>query len=132
MLFVVVMLDLELEQLDITISFLYNNIEEQIYLEQLEGSIKRGFENKVTLWTKTFSKQWYKRFYEYVLSLELSSCSFGHCVYFQKSDKNGYVYLLIYVCDILIVFKDIKDLYRLKNLLKIKVDIKNRGLLKEF
>ena len=45
--------NLELEQLDVTISFLYGEIEERIYMKQPEGFFQEDQENKVCFLKKS-------------------------------------------------------------------------------
>lgn len=53
MLFVIALFDLELEQIDVTTAFLHGNLDKQIYMEQLEGFVERGNENKFCLLYKS-------------------------------------------------------------------------------
>ena len=53
MLSIVVNLNLELEQMDVKTAFLHGSLEERILMEQPEGFIKPGTENKVCLLRKS-------------------------------------------------------------------------------
>jgi hypothetical protein len=69
----VIALDLELEQLDVKTTFLHGNLEEEIYMEQLEGFIEKGKENLVCRLKKSLyglkqaPHQWYKKFDSFML-----------------------------------------------------------------
>lgn len=53
MMSVVVNLDMELKQLDVKTSFLHGTLDEVIYLDQPEGFVKKGQENKVCILKKS-------------------------------------------------------------------------------
>ena len=40
-------MDLEVEQLDVKTAFLHDDLEEEIYMQQVEGIVKKGKENLV-------------------------------------------------------------------------------------
>jgi Reverse transcriptase (RNA-dependent DNA polymerase) len=62
----------ELEHLDVNIIFLHGDLEEQIYMQQLEGYKITGKENHVCLLKKSLYGlkqsliQWYRRFYAFI------------------------------------------------------------------
>ena len=46
-------MDLKLEQLDVKMTFLHGDLEEKIYMQQLEGFMEKGKENLVCLLKKS-------------------------------------------------------------------------------
>ena len=60
--------DLELEKMDVKTTFLYGDLNEEIYMMQLEGFIKHGKENLYCKLKKRFydlkqaPRQWYLKF----------------------------------------------------------------------
>jgi hypothetical protein len=103
---IVVAHDLELEQLDVKTAFLHGKLEEEIYMDQLEGFIVPGIENYVcklkrSLYgLKQFPRQWY-RFDSFMLSHGFKRSKYGSCVYIKHVNGSP-IYLLLYVDDTLI------------------------------
>ena len=70
----VALFDLELEQMDVKTTFLHGNLEEKILMSQPEGFKAKGYEDYVCLLHKSlyglkqFSKLWYMRFDQYMIS----------------------------------------------------------------
>ena len=66
--------DLELHQMDVKITFLNGDLDEEIYMEQPEGFIKKGKENwacklkKFIYDLKQASRQWYIKFHNTITS----------------------------------------------------------------
>jgi len=95
--------DLELEQLDVKIAFLNGDLEEQIYMKQLEGFKVVGKENNVCLLKKSLyglkqsPRQWYKKFDSFMVSINFSRSNYDSCVYFKKLSSGEFIYLLLYV-----------------------------------
>lgn len=114
-LFVMVALfDLELEQLDVKITFLHNELEKRIYITHLEGFIAQGKEDHVCLLKKSLYglkqslKQWYKRFDTFMLGHCYFRNDYDSCMYFKKLSYDILiVYLLLYIYDMLIASKNI-------------------------
>ena len=99
--------DMILEQMDVKTTFLHGNLEEHIYMKQLEG-----FEEtrqrlvcklKRTLYgLKKSPRRFYKRFDSYMLKTEYRRCDYDYCVYVRSLDEDSFIFLLLYVDDMLI------------------------------
>ncbi|KAH9740957.1 hypothetical protein KPL70_002426 [Citrus sinensis] len=82
--------DIHLEQLDVKTAFLHGELEEEIYMLQLEGSAETGKENLVCRLNKSLYglKQalrcWYKRFDSFIMSLGYNRLSSDHCAYYKR------------------------------------------------
>ncbi|GJX33968.1 retrotransposon protein, putative, ty1-copia subclass [Tanacetum coccineum] len=124
--------DYELEQLDVKTAFLHGNLEETIYMRQPPG-FEEGTGNKVCLLKKSLyglkqsPRQWYKRFDVYMVINGFSRSSYDNCVYFKEFAPGMYIYLLMYVDDILIACKSKSEIEYTKGLLRKKFDIKELG-----
>nr|GEZ70739.1 retrotransposon protein, putative, Ty1-copia subclass [Tanacetum cinerariifolium] len=126
--------DYELEQLDVKTTFLHGNLEEVIYMRQPSG-YEQG--NKVCLLNKSLyglkqsPRQWYKRFDEYMLSSRFKRSSYDSCVYYKNYAPGEYIYLLLYLNDMLIACKSMAEVGSTKSLLKKEFDMKELGKAKK-
>nr|GEV84704.1 retrovirus-related Pol polyprotein from transposon TNT 1-94 [Tanacetum cinerariifolium] len=126
--------DYELEQLDVKTTFLHEILEEVIYMKQPPG-YEQG--NKVCLLKKFLYglkqslRQWYKRFNEYMLNNEFKRSSYDNCVYYRHYAPSEYIYLLLYVDDMLIGCKSKAEIGSTKSLLKKEFDMKELGEAKK-
>ena len=79
--------NLYLEQLDVKTAFLYGDLEEDLYMIQLEGFIVQGQENLVcklrnSLYgLKQAPRQWYKKFDSFMHRIGFKRCETDHCCY---------------------------------------------------
>ncbi|KAJ4756255.1 reverse transcriptase [Rhynchospora pubera] len=100
--------DLELEQLDVKTAFLHGDLEEKIYMQQPEGYEVAGKENYVCLLNKSLyglkqsPRQWYKKFDAFMASIGFQRSEYDSCVYFKKLLDGSFMYLLLYVDDMLL------------------------------
>ena len=133
----VAMFDLELEQLDVKTAFLHGELDEQIYMKQPEGFEVPEKEGQVCLLKKSLyglkqsPRQWYKRFDSFMLGHGFSRSMYDSCVYFRKLDDGSFIYLLLYVDDMLIAAKNITDINHLKALLNGEFEMKDLGAAKK-
>ncbi|GJR52308.1 retrotransposon protein, putative, ty1-copia subclass [Tanacetum coccineum] len=124
--------DYELEQLNVKTAFLHGNLEETIYMRQPHG-FEEGTGNKVCLLKKSLyslkqsPRQWYKRFDMYMISNGFSRNNYDNCVYFKEFAPAMYIYLLLYVDDILIACKSKSEIEYTKGLLRKGFDMKELG-----
>ena len=99
--------DLELHQMDVKTAFLNGNLDEDIYMEQLEGFTKKGNEhlvcklNKSIYGLKQASKQWYIKFNNTITYFGFKENIVDQCIY-QKV-----IFLILYVNDILLASSDL-------------------------
>lgn len=128
--------DYELEQLDVKTAFLHGELEEDIYLDQLEGFVIPEKEHIVCILKKSLydlkqsPRQWYKKFDSFMLSHDFKRSDYNSCVYL-KTVNGSAIYLLLYVDDILIVAKDKSEIEKLKAQLSNKFEMKDLGVAKK-
>ncbi|KAG8492460.1 hypothetical protein CXB51_009588 [Gossypium anomalum] len=134
---IVAMHDLELEQLDVKTTFLHGELEEDIYMQQPEGFIASEKEDYVCLLRKSLyglkqsPRQWYKRFDSFMASHDFKRNSLDSCVYFKKNSNGSFVYLLLYVDDMLIAAKDKGEIRKVKAQLSEEFEMKDLGPAKK-
>ena len=54
--------------------------------------------------------QWYKRFDSFIISHNFRRCTYDSCVYFRRCDDELFIYILLYVDDMLIATKDKEEI----------------------
>jgi hypothetical protein len=112
--------NLKIHQMDVKIIFLNSYLDEEIYMEQSEGFIILGQENKVCKLVRSLyelkqaPKQWHERFDNIVIYNGFCLNEADKCIYFKIFDSN-IVIICLYVDDMLIFsnsiscIKDTKD-----------------------
>jgi len=126
--------ELHLEQLDVKTAFFYEELEEEIYMLQLEGFAEKGKENLVCRLNKSLyglkqgSRCWYKRFDSFIICLGYNRLSTNHCMYYKKFEEdNDFIILLLYVDDMLVIGSDKDRVQELKAQLAREFDMKDLG-----
>ncbi|GKA14491.1 retrotransposon protein, putative, ty1-copia subclass [Tanacetum coccineum] len=126
--------DYELEQLDVKTAFLHGNLEEVIYMRQPLGYEQ---DNKVCLLKrplyglKQSPRKLYMRFDEYMLSNGFKRSSYDTYIYYRSYAPGEYIYLLLYVDDMLIACKSKAEIGSTKSLLKKEFSMKEPGKAKK-
>ena len=112
--------DLELAQLDVKTAFLHGNLEEKIYMSQPHGFEVASKENWVCKLKKSLyglkqsPRQWYKQFDRFMIGQKYTRSQFDHCVYLHRLSDGSYIYLLLYVDDMLVACKNKAEIEQLK------------------
>nr|GEV36279.1 zinc finger, CCHC-type [Tanacetum cinerariifolium] len=123
--------DLVIHQMDVKITFLNGDLDEEIYMKQPEGFVMPGHESKVCKLKKSLyglkqaSKQWHQKFDDVVLSNGFSLNQADKCVY-SKFDASGKgVIICLYANDMLIFGTDQDQVNKTKEFLSSKFDMKD-------
>jgi hypothetical protein len=80
---------------------------------------------------KQSPRQWYKRFDPYMIKIGYRRCEYDCCVYVRSLDDGSFIFLLLYVDDILIAAKSIMEVNKHKVLLSRELDMKNLSAAKK-
>ncbi|KAK1427083.1 hypothetical protein QVD17_15766 [Tagetes erecta] len=129
--------DYELEQLDVKTAFLHGNLDEVIYMKQPMGFEELGKENQVCLLKRSLyglkqsPRCWYQRFDETMLTNYFKRSSYDSCVYLKEYKSGKFIYLLLYVDDMLICCEDKDEIEVTKELLMKAFDMKDLGAAKK-
>ena len=124
-------MNLELEQLDVKTAFLYGDLDEEIFMEQLEGFKVKGKENMVCKLKKSLyglkqvPQQWYKKFDSFMMSQEYKRTIAYPCVYVRRFPDDKFTILLLYVDDMLIVGQDVDMIQKLNREFSKTFDMKD-------
>ena len=121
-----------IHQMDVKTAFLNGELEEEIYMDQPEGFIADGQENKVCRLLKSLyglkqaPKQWHKRFDNTLTSNGFSVNEADTCVYYRYGGGEA-VMLCLYVDDILIFGSNLNVIEEVKKLLSSNFEMKDLG-----
>ncbi|GKB28714.1 zinc finger, CCHC-type containing protein [Tanacetum coccineum] len=120
-------------KMDVKTSFLNGDLDEEVYMNQPQGFIMPGNENKMCKLIKSLyglkqtPKQWHQKFDEVVLSNGYLLNQADKCVY-SKFDKTGKgVIICIYVDDMLIFSTDQVQVDLTKEFLSSKFSMRDMG-----
>ncbi|EOY03950.1 Retrotransposon protein, Ty1-copia subclass, putative [Theobroma cacao] len=118
--------------MDVKAAFLNRNLVEVVYLLQPKGFKEEGKDHlmcrlkKFVYKFKQVSHQWYLKFDEAVTSLVSVENKVDKCIYFKISGSK-FIFLILYIDDILLVSSDLRMLQETKKLLTKQFDMKDFG-----
>jgi hypothetical protein len=124
--------DLELHQMDVKTTFLNRDLYENVYVVQPKGFVVEGKENLGCHLTKSIyglkqaSRQWYLKFDETIIKFGFKKNEEDNCIY-AKFKNEKYIFLVLYVVDILLASSDVHLLLETKGFLSSHFDMKDLG-----
>jgi hypothetical protein len=124
--------DLELHQMDVKTTFLNRDLLENVYMAQPNGFAVKGKEHmrchlrKSIYRLKQASKQWYLKFDETIRSFDFKENEEDNCIY-AKFRNGKFIFLILYVDDILLASSDISLLLEIKRFFSSNFDMKDLG-----
>lgn len=125
------------------VCFPSGELEETIYMRQHDKFEEKRKKDHICLLKRSLyglknsSRQWYKRFNQFMLKLKFQRSEFDAYVYFKEQTKGVMVYLLLYVDDMLLACKSLIELqpkemlkgeFERKDLESAKKNIRYRNL----
>jgi hypothetical protein len=123
--------DLELHQMNVKMTFLNGDLDENVYMAQPKGFVMEEKERigcrlkKSIYGLKQALRQWYLKF-DRIMNFRFKENIEDNCVYIKF--KNGkYIFLILYVDDILLASSDVSLLLETKKFLSSKFDMKDLG-----
>ncbi|GKC46720.1 zinc finger, CCHC-type containing protein [Tanacetum coccineum] len=125
--------NLIIHQMDVKSTFLNGELDEEVYMNQPQGFIMPGNENKVCKLIKSLyrlkqaPKQWHQKFDEVVLSNGYLPNKADKCVYRKFDESSKGVIICLYVDDMLIFGTDQVQVDPTKGFLSSRFSMKDMG-----
>ena len=124
--------DLELHQIDVKIAFLNGEIKETIYMVQRENFVSGDSKNVVYKLKKSIYSfkqlfhQLYHKFHQVITLFSFEEKAVDECIY-HKFSGSKFIFLVLYVDDIVLASSDIDLLYKTKRFLLNNFEMKDLG-----
>ena len=124
--------DLELHQMDVKTAFRNDDLYENVYMLQLKGFVVEGKKRtgcrlkKFIYGLKQASRQWYLKFDETIRKFGFKENEEDNCIY-AKFKNEKFIFLILYVDDILLASSNIDLLLETKKFLSSTFDMKDLG-----
>ena len=118
--------------MDVKTVFLNGNVEETIYMVQPEGFGSDESKQLVCKLKKSIyglkqaSRQWYQKFDQVISSFGFMENTVDQCIY-HKVSESKFIFLVLYVDDILLASSDINLLHETKRFLSRNFSMKDLG-----
>jgi hypothetical protein len=127
--------DMEVHTMDVSSAFLNGDLDEEIYMAQLEGFAAPGQEHLVCHLKKSLyglkqsPRQWYQKLHATFVVLGFSRCASDHCVWVWSKDGIK-VIIPAYLDDLTIACKHTPTLKHIKEELHKQYEMRDQGPIK--
>jgi hypothetical protein len=124
--------DLELHQMDVKMTFLNGDLLKNVYMAQPKGFVMKEKEHtrchmrKSIYGLKQVSRQWYLKFNYIIISFGFKENEEDNCIY-AKFRSRKFIFLILYVDDILLASSDVSLLLETKRFLSSNFDMNDLG-----
>ena len=124
--------DLELQQMDVKTVFFNGDLEEEVYMDQPDGFSIEGNNHivcklkKSVYGLKQASRQWYLKFNDTITSFSFHENIIDQCIH-RKISRSKFIFLVLYVDDILLDANDLGILYETKDFLSKNFEMRDMG-----
>ena len=123
--------------MDVNMTFLHGNLEEEIYMQQPEGFVRKGKENLVCQLKKSLyelkqaPQQWHRKFEAFMVEHDFHKTQVDHCVFVKRYDRGDFLILLQYIDDLLIIGEEPMKNRSLKKTLRKSFAMNDMGPTKQ-
>ncbi|GKF25354.1 zinc finger, CCHC-type containing protein, partial [Tanacetum coccineum] len=121
--------NLVIHQIDVKTTFLNGDLDEEVYMKQLEGFVMPANKHKECKLVKSLyeHKQWYQKFDEVVLSSGFLLNQSNKCIY-SKIDRSGKGVIICLFVDDMLIFRTYQNqVNKIKKFLSSKFSMKDMG-----
>ncbi|KAG7544127.1 GAG-pre-integrase domain [Arabidopsis thaliana x Arabidopsis arenosa] len=125
-------------QLDVKSAFLHGELSEDVYVEQPEGYVKKGEEQKVYKLIKALyglkqaPRAWYSRIEAYFAKEGFQRCEYEHTLFVKTGEGNKILIVSLYVDDLIFTGNDEEMLAKFKSSMMEEFDMTDLGRMKYF
>lgn len=125
-------------QLDVKSAFLYGELNEEVFVEQPLGYVKKGYEHKVYKLKKALyglkqaPRAWYSRIEAYFLKEGFEKCDYEHTLFIKTGKEGKLLILSLYVDDLIFTGNDELMVSEFKSSMKHEFDMTDLGKMRYF
>jgi len=122
----------ELHQMDVKTAFLNGDLDEEVYMEQPDGYVDPTYPDKVCRLLQALyglmqaPKMWYAKLDDFLKSQGFDNIDPDACLYPQMDDGE-IIIVLVYVDDLLSVASSLAAIYKIKDALHKRFEMKDLG-----
>lgn len=127
----------DVHQMDVKSAFLNGTLEENVYIDQPTGYVKKGEEYKVCHLKKALyglrqaPRAWYSRIEKYFLENGFKKCPFEHTLFVKEANKKILI-ICLYVDDLVFTGNSEEMVREFKESMKTEFEMTDMGLLHYF
>jgi len=128
----------KLFQMDVKSAFLNGVLNEEVYVDQPPGFVKKGEENKVYKLKKALyglkqsPRAWYNRINSYFAKCGFQKCPYEHTLYIKDNSEGSFMVVSLYVDDLIFTGNDVKMLNEFKYSMMAEFEMTDLGELHHF